>query len=101
MTEYERSALRAIEQDLIDSDPAFAARMTAPDPAARPFPVLSALCALTYVCLPLEALLFGWSTALSTLGLVAVIVVTVLIRRCYRRAGGGSPGRDGVDGRYG
>jgi hypothetical protein len=89
MTEYERNALRAIEQELIDSDPAFARRMTVRDPAARqPFPVLSALGALTYILLPIEALLFGWRGALATLAVVALITASVLAGRWCQGRGG-------------
>jgi hypothetical protein len=87
MTEYERNALRAIERELIDSDPAFAARMTARDPADRPFPVLSALGALAYIFLPIEAVLFGWASALTTLAVIMVITASVLIGRFVRRGG--------------
>jgi hypothetical protein len=87
MTENERSALRAIEQNLMYTDPAFAARMRTADATARPFPALSVLCAVTYICVPLEALLFGWHSAVVTLGLIAVIVTTVLIGRRRRRSG--------------
>jgi hypothetical protein len=83
MTENERSALRAIEQNLMHTDPAFAARMRTTDATARPFPVLSVLCAVTYICVPLEALLFGWHRAVVTLCLVAVVgaVVGIGLRR--------------------
>jgi DUF3040 family protein len=85
MTEDERSALRAIEQNLVHTDPAFAGRMGTPDATSRPFPVLSVLCATTGICVPLEALLFGWHSAVITLSLVAVTMAIVLIRRRGRR----------------
>jgi DUF3040 family protein len=86
MTENERSALRAIEQNLMHTDPAFAARMRRADAATRPFPVLSVLCAVAYICAPLEALLFGWHSAVVTLCLVAVAVTVVLIGRRRNRS---------------
>jgi hypothetical protein len=85
MTKNERSALRAIEQNLIHTDPAFAARMGTPDATARPFPVLSVPCATTYICVPLEAVLFGWRSAVITLYLVAVTIAIVLVRRSRGR----------------
>jgi hypothetical protein len=85
MTENERSALRAIEQNLVQTDPAFAARMGTPTATARPFPALFVLCAVTYICVPLQALLFGWRSAVVTLCLVAAVVAIVLIRRRRRR----------------
>jgi hypothetical protein len=84
MTENERSALRAIEQNLMHTDPAFAARMRAADAPARPFPVLSVLCAVAYICVPLEALLFGWRSAVVTLCLFGTAVAAVLIGRRRR-----------------
>ncbi len=85
MTEDERSALRAIEQDLVRTDPAFAARMGAPEAATCTFPVMSVLCALTYICAPLQALLFGWHSALITIDVIAVIVALTLLQRRSRR----------------
>jgi hypothetical protein len=37
------------------------------------------------ICVPLEALLFGWHSAVITLSLVAVTMAIVLIRRRGRR----------------
>jgi hypothetical protein len=84
MTENERSALRAIEQNLMQTDPAFAARMRTADVTTRPFPALFMLCVITYICVPLEALLFGWHSAVITLCLVAVVVAIVVIRRGWQ-----------------
>ncbi len=85
MTENERSALRAIERNLMHTDPAFAARMRTAEATDRPFPILSVLCAATYICVPLEALLFGLRSAVITLCLVTAVVATVLIgRRRFR-----------------
>jgi hypothetical protein len=93
MTENERSALRAIEQNLMHTDPAFAARMRTADTTSRPGPVLSVLCAVTYICVPLEALLFGRYSAIVTLCLVAIAVTVVLIGRRRIRLGHDIAGR--------
>ena len=89
MADDERLALRSIEENLIRTDPAFAARMSAPFGAAPAFPWVSALCFLSYIVVPVEALLFGWRTALITLDLIAVIMMMILVRRRRKRRLGG------------
>jgi hypothetical protein len=92
MTEDDmRRALRAIERNLTDADPAFAARMRAPNAAAPSFPVLPVLGALAYIVIPIEALLFGLVSAVVTLNLVAGTVAILMIRRrrSRRRREGG------------
>jgi hypothetical protein len=84
----ERVALRAIEYNLVHSDPAFAARMRSPETADRPFPFLSALCVVAFICVPIEALLFGRLSGVVTLDLVAVAAAIVLFRRRGGRVGG-------------
>jgi hypothetical protein len=85
MTEDEqRRALHAIERNLTHADPAFAARMRAANPGGSGFPVMPALCALTYILVPIQALLFGWLSAVVTLDVIAAAVAIVLIRRRLR-----------------
>ncbi|WP_306216329.1 DUF3040 domain-containing protein [Actinoplanes sp. RD1] len=87
MDDQQQRILHDIERDLARADPAFAARMRGP----RPFPTLSVLCALTYIVVPLEAVLFGGRVAVVTLALAANAVVVILVRR-HRRSGRPPPG---------
>ncbi|WP_305790129.1 DUF3040 domain-containing protein [Symbioplanes lichenis] len=81
MDDQQQRALRDIEHDLTRADPAFAARMRGP----RPFPTLSILCALTYIVVPVEAVLFGTRAAVVTLALVSNIIVIILVHRHRHR----------------
>jgi hypothetical protein len=73
--DHEARALHNIEQHLTDEDPEFATRMRGPETGPRPFPTVFALCVLLYICLPIEALLFGWISALVTLAVVTGAVI--------------------------
>ncbi|AGZ41135.1 DUF3040 domain-containing protein [Actinoplanes friuliensis] len=84
MGDDERLTLRAIEQNLIRTDPEFAARMRAPALDSPRFPWVTALCILTYIFVPIQALLFGWVSAVITLDVVAVVLAGILIRRRRR-----------------
>jgi hypothetical protein len=87
----EQRILHDIERDLTRADPAFAARMRGP----RPFPTLSVICALTYILVPIEAILFGGRIAVVTLALAANAIVIILVRRRLRSGRpppGGRPG---------
>jgi hypothetical protein len=85
MADDERDALRTIEQNLIRTDPGFAARMRSPQAAAPRFPWIFALCAFCYVVIPIEALLSGWRSAVLTLDLIAAAMAIIMIRRSRNR----------------
>ncbi len=74
-------ALHRIERDLLDDDPAFVARMRRQQMPARPSPTVPVVIGLVYVVAPMTMLLFGWTGALTALGLGVLIVAAVLVRR--------------------
>ncbi|MEU4427604.1 DUF3040 domain-containing protein [Actinoplanes sp. NPDC024001] len=47
----------------------------------RPFPTISVLCVLLFLAFPIVMLLFGWPGLLTTIGLFALAVTAVLLRR--------------------
>jgi Protein of unknown function (DUF3040) len=79
MLDDESRVLTEIEHQLRLADPAFATRMTAPDP--RPFPTITVLFLLLFVTAPLISLLFGLMIVAVMTAAVLVVVAAVLLHR--------------------